>query len=728
MLADRRMLILLDNGRDPDQVRPLLPGGVGNRVLLTSRDHLSGLIAREGAARLTLGLLRPDEARSVLAWTLGPQRVAAEPEATTELARLCAFLPMALRIAAANLDGQPHQSVAEYAESIRPGRLDQLTVQGDTQSAVRAAIDQSYVALAESARRLFRRLGLVPCVDITAESASAIGEVSPAEAASTLGMLARAHLLEHRGPGRFGCHDLLCLYARERAEVEDDEAARRAVVTRLYDHYGHLAGRAAAVLHPHFVRLPAPPPVDEDDSGSGIGSRFDRSSFDTPGQASAWLDAERANLVAAITHAAVHGPRSAAWRLADAMRGHFMFRMDSVDWLTTATAGLAAACADGDRPGQAAAHLSLATLHSRLGDQQRAVDEYTLALARAEEAGWSDGAVAVHGSLGNVLLRMGQATAAAANYADVVTHARRTGQPALQAAAQSNLALAWMELGRPGPAADLCDGVLELCQLATAPNLEANALANLGQACHLLGRLGRARECFNRALAMHRELGDQDGEGWTLGGLAALCRDTGDRHEALRLGQDALRLTGSGNFGDRRHEVDALNTVGTILERLDRCGPASDHHRRAYELASRTGYRYAATSALLGQAAAQRGLGEPARALDTVRAALESATSGEFHVLEGQAWCLLAELHLDRDEADEAIAAGELAAVIQGETGYRLGEGQARVVLGRVRAGLGDPDSAVLDWRAALALFDDIGVADAELVRALIGQVGDRRG
>jgi hypothetical protein len=157
----RRLLVVVDNARDPDHVRPLLPGGTGNLVLVTSRDQLSGLIAREGATRLTLDVLGADEAIALLERILGAERVAAEPGAVADLARLCAGLPLALRIAATSLHGQPRRAIAAFVDILQPDPLDELAVPGDPQSVVRATFDLSYLALPEPARRLFRRLGLV---------------------------------------------------------------------------------------------------------------------------------------------------------------------------------------------------------------------------------------------------------------------------------------------------------------------------------------------------------------------------------------------------------------------------------------------------------------------------------------------------------------------------------------------------------------------------------------
>jgi hypothetical protein len=135
-----RRLLLLDNAASADQVRSLLPGSPGCLVAVTSRDRLAGLVATYGARRLVLGPLHPEEARALLGEVLGPKRVEAEPEATADLARACAHLPLALRIAAANLADDPHQPVASQVATLRAGdRLVALEIEGDPDAAIRAA-------------------------------------------------------------------------------------------------------------------------------------------------------------------------------------------------------------------------------------------------------------------------------------------------------------------------------------------------------------------------------------------------------------------------------------------------------------------------------------------------------------------------------------------------------------------------------------------------------------
>ena len=240
LLADKRMLVVLDNARSPGQVRPLLPASPGCAVALTSRDQLRGLVARDGAVRLDLDVLTPREARMLLTRLLGAERVDAEPEAAAELVRLCGYLPLALRIAAANLSGRPRTTVAGYAAELAAGdRLRALEAGEDADAAVRVAFDRSYAALPAAARRLFRLLGLVPGAGIGPRAAAALAGTDAAAAAVLLDRLASAHLAGEHAPNRYVLHDLLRRYAADRASAEDSQADREAALGRLLDHYLH---------------------------------------------------------------------------------------------------------------------------------------------------------------------------------------------------------------------------------------------------------------------------------------------------------------------------------------------------------------------------------------------------------------------------------------------------------------------------------------------------------
>ncbi|HYU84276.1 MAG TPA: BTAD domain-containing putative transcriptional regulator, partial [Kribbellaceae bacterium] len=302
-MAGKQMLVLLDNAHHPDQVRPLLPGSPGCLVLVTSRDKLRGLVAADGAATLSLDAFTANESGALLSRLLGVRRIREEPQAAARLAGLCGHLPLALRIAAADLVTS-RQTVAGYAARLATGdRLKALQVDGDPHATVRAAFDLSYMAQPADAKRLFRLLGLVPGPDFTAPATAALADVSTGDAASILDRLANAHLIDEHGAGRYACHDLMRAYAAGLAAAEETDADREAAAGRLFDHYLRTVAAAAQRLYPEVLRLPQP-----------TADRSPRPAFGDHVEASTWLDAERANLIAAITYTSEHGPREVAWR------------------------------------------------------------------------------------------------------------------------------------------------------------------------------------------------------------------------------------------------------------------------------------------------------------------------------------------------------------------------------------------------------------------------------
>ncbi len=262
VVADRRLLIVLDNAERPDQVRPLLPGGRGTLVLITSRSRFGGLVAIDGARRITLDrLIRPDAAE-LLRQLLAREGVHAGRSAIEALADACDLLPLALRIAAVNIADEPGGDVAGYVDRLVNNRLATLRVVGDEHAAVDAAFELSYRRLAADARRLFRLLGLDPGADITVPAAAALADVPTVEVERLLGVLVDAHLAERGPDGRFSGHGLIRLYARERSECEDRELERRGAVCRLLCHYRAMADTAAGVPYPHVPLLLRAQPGD----------------------------------------------------------------------------------------------------------------------------------------------------------------------------------------------------------------------------------------------------------------------------------------------------------------------------------------------------------------------------------------------------------------------------------------------------------------------------------
>jgi DNA-binding SARP family transcriptional activator/Tfp pilus assembly protein PilF len=665
-LAGRRVLVVLDNAASAAQVRPLLPGAPGCLVVVTSRDRLRGLVARDGARRLALGVLTPDEASVLLARLLGADRVAAEPAAAAELTRLCAYLPLAVRVAAADVAGPIAEHVAWLQ---RDDRLSALEVDGDPASAVRVAFDSSYATLDPAARRLFRLLGLVPAADHTAPAAAALADLADGEAAGLLDRLAAAHLLEPVASGRYTCHDLLASYAAERAWAEDAGVDREQAVGRWLGWYVAQTRVAASTLNPEMLRLPG---ESEAVAGFGAACEPNESRGGDHQAALAWLDGERSNLVAAVRHAAATGPAEPAWLLADALRGYFWLRMYGLDWLEVASAGLAAATAAGDVAGQAAAHLSLGDLHSRQARYDTAIDHYGEAVVLNRQIGWTDGESAALGCLGNVRRWAGDLPAAAEHYAQALALAERTGRVGGQAANLANLGVVNADLGQLARSADYYRRALLLDRQVGSTLGEAVDLSNIGELELKMGRLDAAFRLVEQALARHREVGDREGEADTTRVLAEVHRAAGHLELARELARRAV--TASQETGGGLYEAYARNALGRCELSLGRVAQAVAQHERALSVAAGGSNRHAEVEALTGLAAAHP---EPRLAVSYARRAFDLARGG----------------------------------------GYQLLAGHALQALGDALARAGDPDAARVARQEALAALTACGSAAAEELR-----------
>jgi DNA-binding SARP family transcriptional activator/tetratricopeptide (TPR) repeat protein/DNA-binding XRE family transcriptional regulator len=669
LMANRRMLVLLDNAGSAEQVRPLLPGSPTCRVLVTSRSRLGGLVAYEGARGLILDVLAPEEATALVTRTVGAERVRAEPEAVAELARLCAYLPLALRIATANLTGRPARSIADYAEELRCGnRLASLVVEGDDQAAIRAAFDLSYVSLPADARGLFRLLGLAPGPDLTVEAAAALAGASGPEAARLLDRMAGAHLIDRYGTGRYGFHDLLRRYAAEVAAAVDSGAERDAAVGRLLRHYLSTVDNAARLVYPESVRLPLPAEVPAA-----------APAFTDHAQARAWLDAEYANLLAAIRHASASGPAPLAWLLASALNGYFKLRRSVVDWLASATAAAAAADAARDLPAQAATQLMLGDanrLQDRFGP---AGEHYQRGLEHAREAGWLDGQAAILVALANIHWQSGRLPEAARDLAESLALYERTGRLAGRAALVTNLGLMYQELGQLREAAAELGEATESFDKAGSVDSAAVTRCNLGETLHWLGRSGEALESLAQALSGHRAAGSAIGAADTQRVLATVHRDAGRYDLALELARGAL--AGARDAEDRRSEADGLNTLGSVHRHRGETVRAAEYHEWALALARDADLHFPAVEALVELARTYR-TADPAGAIRYAQQALGLAHAAGYRMLEGNARLALAAAALViGDRATAADQAGQALAIHAG-TGYRLGEAQARELLG----------------------------------------------
>jgi tetratricopeptide (TPR) repeat protein/transcriptional regulator with XRE-family HTH domain len=531
MLANRRMLIVLDNARDEQQVRPLLPASPASLVLVTSRNQLAGLAAADGARLLTLDVLTQDEAVQLLAIRIGYARAAAEPEAIDEIATSCACLPLALAVAAARATGRPGFPLKILACELRDAasRLDAL-VAGDPATSVRAVFSWSYQQLGGEAARLFRLLGLHPGPDISIPAAASLAATSVPEARQLLRELTRAHLISEHVPGRHAFHDLLRAYAASQALVCDSESQRTAAVGRVLDHYLHSASHAG------FLLLPTRDPIVLDPPAPGVAP-------ERPGdhrQALTWFEAEQRVLLATVMLAKAAGFDRHAWQLAWAAADYLDLRGQWHEWAEIQRLALAAATRLGDIAGQAVSSRLLANCCHSLGDYERARSYYAASLELSRQSGNRLGEAKVHQDLGLLAERQGR-------YADALSHAEQAlrlhqtlGHPAAEAEALNNVGWCHSLLGDYQQARAFCRRALTLCAQAGHRLLEAHAWDSLGYAEHHLGDLAEAAACYQRALAIFRELGDRYFEATILTHLGDARRAACELPQAREAWQQAL--------------------------------------------------------------------------------------------------------------------------------------------------------------------------------------------
>jgi tetratricopeptide (TPR) repeat protein len=429
VLAGRRVLVVLDNIVDAAHVRPLLPSGPHCHALITSRDALTGLVVREGAARLTLDTLTPTESAELLTTHLGPDRATAEPDATAELAHLCAHLPLALRITAANLAARPNQTITGTVRELgRSDLLGRLQVVGDPENAVAAAFDMSYRSLPEPAQQLFRLLGLVPGPEIDQEAAATLLDRGPDDPVHELDELLAAHLLFEPRPGRYRMHDLLSLYARRHAATEP-EPVREAALHRLLSWYLLNTDAAASIVVP---------PYSFDDRAELKLTGVARD-FSGPDDARAWLEAELPNLGMAVTHAAEHGPAPFAWHLVDGLRGYLLSRASGGQQIAIAQTALQAAEACDDAKGQALCHLALGAAAVTLGDLNTASEELETARQHSIRINYARGIELASCNLGDSCFRLGDISRADNHFRELLK--RQLAMTPGRALTLSNLAM-----------------------------------------------------------------------------------------------------------------------------------------------------------------------------------------------------------------------------------------------------------------------------------------------
>jgi len=506
IVADRRVLLLLDNARDADQVRPLLPGSPRCLTVVTSRSRLAGLIAAEGAQPLPLDLLTHDEARQMLISRLGAGAVTAEPEAVDEIVDRCARLPLALAIVAARMRSHPALTMTALASELRDahGSLDFFAE--DDMPNVRAVFSCSYRHLGPAEAALFRLLGVHPGPDIGLTAAASLAGQDRAVVRHRLALLVRANLVAEPQPERYVLHDLLRAYAREQALSHDTEAARRSALRRSLDHYLHSANQASLVIHPQRDPIALP----DCDSCVAVAE------FAGTESARAWFAAESPALLAAIEVAAATGLTAYAWQLAWAIGDVLDWRGQWPAMVASQTTGLRAAQRAGDDLGVAHCCRLLGRAYIRIGRWDEAESLLRQAVEVFDRLGDPVGEANSHIALSRIHEQHGRLPAALADSQRALELFAAAGQPAGQA--RSLNAVGWYHalLGEYEQAVSSCEAALDLHALIGSRFGQAPTWDSLGYAHQRLGHHTRAVSCFDNAIRLYRELGDRYHEADTM--------------------------------------------------------------------------------------------------------------------------------------------------------------------------------------------------------------------
>ena len=626
LLADRRVLIVLDNASSESQVRPLLPGTTSCLVVVTSRNRLLGLVGRLGAAHLTLDVFSEAEAVDLLRIKTIDFRGADDGAELAELAATCARLPLALRIAAQRAASRPRVPLRDMISSLRDGSAlwNALSTEGggagededEDGEAVHSVFAWSYRALPPIAARLFRMVGLHPGPDFSASAAAALADLTADEAQAAIDILAEAHLVEpvqSAAPGRFRLHDLLQAYALDRAHSDESEAERKAAITRLLMWYLHAADAAGQHMERYCFR---PTVIDPADLKTAIPT------FAGHGEAAQWYELEWTNLVAATRTAAELRLDRIAWQLASEFR-FFYLRADRLDagmatehialeaarrlgdryaeaevldglgvlYLQSGSLQEAATCLQAalaihrdinDRSGEAITLANYALVFTRRRQLHKAKDLTTQAVVIKEELGNRKGAALVLGNLAETLYDLGRLSDAN----DVVCQALALNQEFDRDYGVAdnlwNYSRILRALGDPESALDVIQQAVSVSRRLNTRTTEAAIQTELARVYQALGRYNKALTTYQYAVALHRTLGDRHSEAQTLSDVGTLYRDRGNLSAAAAFHQRAAAMLA--DLDDRWDRAVCLSALADIFDLVGDAAQACPHRHQVLAL------------------------------------------------------------------------------------------------------------------------------------------------
>jgi tetratricopeptide (TPR) repeat protein len=677
-LSGRHVLVVLDNAVDEAQVRPLLPGDAGCAVLVTSRNRLLGL---EGAKTVDLDVLEPHEAIELISKVVGARRVTAEPQAAEELAHLCGYLPLAVRIAGARLAAKPHWTLAVYVARLRDEckRLEELRA-GDLE--VRASFVLSYQALSENEQHAFRLLGLLDMPSFQVWVSAALLGCALQIAEDLVERLVDVQLFEAAGQDatgrlRYRLHDLLRVFARECLREEEPAAVQQVALERTLAIYLRLAEQAGA----HLGR---------DDHWIGRDTTWHQSPANEFGLAVlieqdtiVWFKAEQESLVAAVTQAHSAGLWKLTWELADSLSVLFESRAQWSAWEHVTALALDATHKAADRRAEAHTLRSRGNVHRYRGRRDESMADFDRCLVLFAELGDQRGTAYTLLNAGVTHRYRAQFDDALSNFGRCLPLFEKLRDELGEAATRRNIGVIYRRRGQLDKAMVCLTQVLSVFQRCSAPLPAALTLIHLSIIHRDLGRLDDAMACTQLSLAVSRELGNRPLEALALQGLAEVYQSFGRLDDASESLNDCLLIVRE--LGDRHGEARALKTLGDLYRDQNRLEEAMHYFDQCLPVFREFGDRIGEADALLGLAMLYQALGRGNDAMNCFDKAMDCFKQSLF---------VFRQLRLPLEEARTLKSIGTLL------------------------ASRGDHPAAEAAWRQALIIFRDLKVPEAAQVQA----------
>lgn len=575
-MAGRRILIFLDNAATAGQIRPLLPGAPNCLVVITSRTRMSGLVAREGAHRVSLETLSQGASVQLLRSVLAAYRTSDNDAELAELARLCARLPLALRIVAERAAARPRMPLRDLIADLRDesGLWDALSAEDEQDpeqaDAVRTVFAWSYRSLTPQSARLFRLLGLHPGPDFSLQAAAALGAIPSVTARRQLDTLAGAHLLDESGHQRYQFHDLLRAYALDQAQTDEPEEGRHAALERILGWYLHTAAAAAQAGSNSYTLPVALHPLAENVTAA---------TFEDDRAAIAWYETERTNLVAAVQAACAGGMDRIAWQIPAVLTMIIADREPADTWLPVQRMALEAARRADDRYGEAVTLDNLGIAYRHLFRLQEAAEHFTTTLTAFHDLGDTLGQARAANGLGVTHMLAHHIDQATVRFEEALELVREFGDQLYTGAFTRNLGWALLERGDLHRAETVLRRAADVLSAAGEPLEQAEALTLLAAVYRRRHRFDEADDTAEQALTI---AGESDAALFEALALLELGRNAiarAEATEALSHLQQAAALFQ--RVGRPDLQATTWDATGQAYLLLGRTEDAADFHRQA---------------------------------------------------------------------------------------------------------------------------------------------------